>query len=393
LTGGTYTTLNPPGSVSTIAEDINNKGQIVGSYYTSGSNYLTHGFIRLSDGSYLTYDDPYAGTSTLHNGTEITGVNDALALVGGYYDGLNHRHGYFIQGLLHITLDDPFAGPGGTQAGGINNQGQIVGEYTDAAGHNHGFLYNSGTYITLDHPLGANGTYATGINDVGQIVGTYVDASHHEHGFLLTLAPNPPPPAGTTADMILRASNSSTSAGLYEVYDIGSNSLLAAYELGQVGTDWQFVGLGGFFGSDTSDLLLRNSKTGGLEVYDINNNQITGAAFLGTVGLEWQYAGIAPVHAAGASDLVLRNVNTGAFEVYNNQLTGASSLGQVGLDWQLGGFAADPPTAPGTFADLSSDQLAQAMAGFGDDTGAADGLDTALLGAAASAETFLTTPQ
>jgi len=79
LTGGTYTTLNPPGSVSTIAEDINNKGQIVGSYYTSGSNYLTHGFIRLSDGSYLTYDDPYAGTSTLHNGTEITGVNDALA--------------------------------------------------------------------------------------------------------------------------------------------------------------------------------------------------------------------------------------------------------------------------------------------------------------------------
>src|SRR5207302_943321 len=82
-------------------------------YFTSGSNYLTHGFIRLSDGSYLTYDDPYAGTSTLHKGTQIRGVNDALALVGAYYDGSNHRHGYFIQGLLHITLDDPFAGPGG----------------------------------------------------------------------------------------------------------------------------------------------------------------------------------------------------------------------------------------------------------------------------------------
>jgi hypothetical protein len=33
-----------------------------------------------------------------------------------------------------------------------------------------------------------------------------------------------------------------------------------------------------------TDLLLRNSKTGGLEVYDINNNQLTGAAFMCTVG-------------------------------------------------------------------------------------------------------------
>ena len=199
LSGGTYTTLNPPGSVSTIAEDINNKGQIVGSYYTSGSNHLTHGFIRLSDGSYLTYDDPYAGMSTLHNGTEIRGVNDALAIVGDYYDGLNFRHGFFIQGLFHLTLDDPFAGAGGTQAGGINNQGQIVGEYSDAAGHHHGFLYSGGIYITLDDPLGANGTVATGINDAGQIVGTYTDASgtttassSHSHRTRRRL-PAPPP--------------------------------------------------------------------------------------------------------------------------------------------------------------------------------------------------------
>ena len=97
-----------------------------------------------------------------------------------------------------------------------------------------------------------------------------------------------------------------------------------------------------------TDLLLRNSNTGGLEVYDINNNQLTGAAFIGTIGLEWQFAGIAPIHAPGASDLVLRNKNTGAFEAYdisNNMITSAASLGSVGLDWSLGGFAADPPTA------------------------------------------------
>jgi hypothetical protein len=64
-----------------------------------------------------------------------------------------------------------------------------------------------------------------------------------------------------------------------------------------------------------TDLLLRNSTTGGLEVYDINNNQLTGAAFVGAVGLDWQFAGVAAANGAGASDLVLRNVNSGAFEV------------------------------------------------------------------------------
>src|SRR5207245_10077924 len=104
--------------------------------------------------------------------------------------------------------------------------------------------------------------------------------------------PNPPPPAGTTADMILRGSNTSPAvAGQYEIYDIGNNAILAGYQLGQVGTDWKFAGLGGFFGSDTTDMLLRNSTIGGFEVYDISNNNITNAAFLGTVGLNWEVAG------------------------------------------------------------------------------------------------------
>jgi hypothetical protein len=204
-----------------------------------------------------------------------------------------------------------------------------------------------------------------------------------------------------------------------------------------MGLDWQFSGVGNFSGvPGETDLLLRNVKTGGLEVYDINNHQITGAAFIGTVGLDWQFAGIAPIHAPGASDLVLRNVNTGAFEVYdiaNNQLTGAASLGAVGTDWQLGGFAADPPTGSMGSSDGSTSQLVQAMAGFGavglnwqvggiaDDalsastasmgdsgqvsqlvqtmagfggsSGAAESLNAAPLGADASQQPLLTTPQ
>jgi hypothetical protein len=141
-------------------------------------------------------------------------------------------------------------------------------------------------------------------------------------------------------------------------------------------------------------------QTGGLEVYDIRNNQLAAAAFIGTVGLDWQFAGIAPVHAAGASDLVLRNVNTGQFEVYDiagNTLVGAASLGTVGVDWQLGGFAptfsVPPPRSEPAAMDGSTAQLVQAMAGFGGGSGAADSLNIAPLGAEASQQPLLTTPQ
>jgi hypothetical protein len=165
--------------------------------------------------------------------------------------------------------------------------------------------------------------------------------------------------------------------------------------MGTVGLNWQFSGFGNFSGiPGETDMIMRNANTGGLELYNVANNQIAGAAFIGTVGLEWQFAGVAPVHAPGASDLVLRNVNTGQFEVYNitnNQITGAALLGAVGLDWQLGGFAVDPPIVSGTFANSSSDQLVQAMAGFGG-SGAADGLSTVPLGADTSQQQFLTAP-
>jgi hypothetical protein len=198
-----------------------------------------------------------------------------------------------------------------------------------------------------------------------------------------------------TSDMLLRNSNT----GGLEVYDINNNAITGAAFIGTVGLDWQYSGVGNFSGvPGETDLLLRNNRTGGLEVYDINNNQITGAAFIGTVGLDWQFAGIAPIHAASASDLVLRNVNTGQFEVYdicNNQLTGAALLGQVGLDWQVGGFAVDPPTgSAGSAGDLDqAAQLVQAMAGFGDGDGTDDSSNAVAFGADPSQQPLLTTPQ
>jgi hypothetical protein len=144
-----------------------------------------------------------------------------------------------------------------------------------------------------------------------------------------------------------------------------------------------------------SDVMMRNTNTGGLGVYDIANNQITSAFFLGNVGLDWHFAGVAPVHAADASDLVLRNVNTGAFEAYDiasNQITGAAPLGSVGLDWQLGGFAADPPTASTEASASSNTQLVQAMASFGGGSGAADELNVTAVDSDTSQHVLVTPP-
>ena len=92
----------------------------------------------------------------------------------------------------------------------------------------------------------------------------------------------------------------------------------------------------------------------------------------------------------------MRNAISGAFQVYNitnNQITGSASLGQIGLEWQLGGLAADPPSAAMGSSGPTS-QLVQAMAGFGDGSGAADSLNTApLVTADTSQQSLLTTPQ
>src|SRR6516162_6567835 len=313
-------------------------------------------------------------------------------------------------------------------ASGIANE--YILDWVDANGLTLELIDSSLNVLETYNIAEANGTSLLQDLGDGRLFVTYrvqtSTSSVDKYVILDTRLTNPPPPLGTTADMILRHG----ADGVYEIYDIGNNSLLAAYHLGQVGTDWQVAGVGGFFGSDTtdmllrnstgafevydisnnnitnaaflgavgfdwqfsgvgnfsglgeSDMILRNSNTGGLEVYDIANNQLTGAAFIGAVGLEWQFAGVAPIHAPGASDLLLRNVNTGQFEVYdiaNNQLTGAAPLGSVGLDWQLGGFAVDPPS--GSAGDSSQvGQLVQAMAGFGGGTGAAESLNTAPLG-------------
>jgi hypothetical protein len=156
--------------------------------------------------------------------------------------------------------------------------------------------------------------------------------------FTVTPPPNAPPPAGT-ADTLVMLRNAD---GAFEFYDIGHNTILLDGPLGQINPALQVAGVGGFNGSDTADLLMRDPTTGVFTLYDVSNNNITGNVVVGQVGLEWTVSGLGDFSTrANETDMLMRNCNTGQFEVYdiaNNAITFAGPMGQVGLEWSIAGF-------------------------------------------------------
>src|SRR5262249_18727624 len=178
----TYTTLDDPSATNgTVANGINDSGQIVGDYVGNSPITLTHGFLYdPSSGTYTTLDDPLAshntGGGTITNAVNGTGEIEGASANGGSMMDCT-RPGIVIVGGTYTTIDDPLA-TNGTIANGINASGQIVGFYSNATGH--GFLLSggtNGTYTTLDDPLSMLATFAQDINDAGQIVGGYNNAT------------------------------------------------------------------------------------------------------------------------------------------------------------------------------------------------------------------------
>jgi hypothetical protein len=90
LTGVTYTTLDVPGAALTVAQGINDSGQIAGLYQDSNGTF--HGFVR-NDGTYVTIDVPGA---TL---TQIKGINNA-GHMAGYFEDATGTHGFLATPML-----------------------------------------------------------------------------------------------------------------------------------------------------------------------------------------------------------------------------------------------------------------------------------------------------
>jgi hypothetical protein len=311
-----------------------------------------------SDGQVHTFTDDLGaaggGTDDLVNVQKVGFGDGSLLLLDGggplnVTSVSSSQTGHVVSGTIQLTL---------TMSEGVTVDtagGPPILSLNDGANANYDLAASDPSVGTLvfDYAMGAN-DYSANLEITGVTLpsGTTVtDGNGFNADFRNALnapldvqignptpGPNPPPPAGTTADMIMRDGAS----GAFELYNVGHNAILAAAFLGQVGLDWQFVGLGGFYGTDTSDMILRNSGSGAFEFYDISNNNITNAALLGTVGLDWQFGGFGDFSSRpGETDMILRNSSTAALEVYdisNNSLISAYSMGAVGLDWQVAGF-------------------------------------------------------
>jgi hypothetical protein len=345
---------NRDGSEIAIAVDPNNKNRVVVAYGDSDPNFNNRYQLKVvesTDGG-VTWSNPLFTTTPLVRSAEPGLAILASGTVGLLYNSYDPATDKFTQHLL--TTSDDFGNTNdlilGTEKNNIPSPdtAPYLGDFFDLTGIGNTFYgvfsasnaddgtNASFTNLTFNrHFTGTPGTSNFQLTDAnGNPVAPSIDPFFFSYSIL-----NSNPPADASANMVLRQAGN----GQYQIYNLGNNGVLAAYWLGQVGTDWGFVTLGGFNDGDRSDMLLRNSTSGAFQVYNIapNSNNIAGSASLGAVGLNWQFSGTGNFSSLGETDMLLRDANSGGLQVYiinNNQITGSAFMGAVGLNWQFSGI-------------------------------------------------------
>jgi PEP-CTERM motif len=186
--GGTFTTVDQPGTAFNQLLGINKTGTVAAGYSSTDPTGATlQKALTVSGGPSFTspvFTDINALLPANFN-SQATGVNDAGSVVGFYLPTATTSIGFLDKGGV-ITLIDPF-GSTFTQALGINNNGEIVGFEIDAMGVQHGYVDINGIPHVFDPPGSVN-TTINGVNNLGQIVGFFTDNNDNTIGFLATSA-------------------------------------------------------------------------------------------------------------------------------------------------------------------------------------------------------------
>jgi PEP-CTERM motif len=182
--GGSFATVNQPGSVFNQLLGINQAGNEIAGYssFTDPAGMTGQEAFSLVTGttSYTDINALLVAKFGPNLNSQATGVNNGGWVVGFYqptsttFDGFVDESG----AISSIT----FPGSVDTQALGVNDLGEIVGDYTIANGDMFGFLDNGGVFSTID-PGGSTAVTANGINDLGHIVGFYTAADGNTIGF------------------------------------------------------------------------------------------------------------------------------------------------------------------------------------------------------------------
>jgi len=150
----------------TMVFGMNDKGQVVGSYFDYSGRQKGFLYNRHTN-TYKPIDPPgYDGSVN-----PVIGINNRGEVVGFFETSTKEQHCFFYNGLGYIVFDVPGAdlSPDTYQAAwGINEDTHIVGAYTDNVTHGvRGFLF-TGEFNSFDVP-GAASTIPTQINDLGHM--------------------------------------------------------------------------------------------------------------------------------------------------------------------------------------------------------------------------------
>jgi PEP-CTERM motif len=126
---------DPHGVGTTTAAAINNTGEIAG-FYTDTMTKAVLGFVD-NGGAFSTIDVP--GSMS----TVLLGLNDNGFAVGDYIDGGGVMHGllYDLNNNTFQNIDNPF-GIGTTTINGINDKEQLVGFYVNGEDNTIGLIAN-----------------------------------------------------------------------------------------------------------------------------------------------------------------------------------------------------------------------------------------------------------
>lgn len=152
---GVFTGIAIPGSALTIAQGINNAGQVVGSAVLLPDG--AHAFLRQTDGSILLFR--IGGNQTRARGITDTGLMTGFVTIGAVTSG-------FVGNSLGFQLLDV---PGSTFTVGeaINNAGQVSGLYTDGAtGATRGFI---ATPVSMPTGTTSGGAYVFSVQVIPNV--------------------------------------------------------------------------------------------------------------------------------------------------------------------------------------------------------------------------------
>jgi len=165
---GNFVTIAPPGATSTIAQGINDNGDVTGAYIDSGK--VQHGFL-FNGSTYTTLDVPE------HTSPDAWSINDKGLIAIFAVNSGSHYDSFLFNGKTYKNVD--FKGATDSMIHTIDNSSDRIYTVLDSSGNSHGVFYLAGSgggFVEFDFP-GAKETQASGLSENLKIVGNYQKTS------------------------------------------------------------------------------------------------------------------------------------------------------------------------------------------------------------------------